>query len=241
MLVFMAVWLTVCYAPVAHWVWGGGWLDGLGILDFSGGTVVHINAGVAALAAALVLGPRKGYPEPRCPRTIWYTRASGGHVVGRLARVQRGLRVRCGRGGGDGTGGDPARRRQRRAHVDALRVVRHGKPSVLGLASGVVSGLVAITPASGFVGPMSAIVIGAVSGIVCFFVATAVKNALRYDDSLDVFGIHCVGGIVGALLTGVFCAAAFSGAGFGEGNSSIAYQLLAQALACSRQLSTRSS
>ena len=110
---------------------------------------------------------------------------------------------------------------------------RHGKPSVLGLASGAVSGLVAITPASGFVGPMSAIVIGAVSGIVCFFVATVLKDALRYDDSLDVFGIHCVGGIVGALLTGVFCTAAFGGAGFGEGNASMAEQLLAQAVGVS--------
>ena len=231
MLVFMAVWLTVCYVPVAHWVWGGGWLDGLGILDFSGGTVVHINAGVAALAAALVLGPRKGYPEaPMPPNNLVYT------SVGAAMLWVGWLGFNAGSGyAADGVAGMALVVTQLAAASAALtwmlcEWVRHGKPSVLGLASGVVSGLVAITPASGFVGPMSAIVIGAVSGIVCFFVATAVKNALRYDDSLDVFGIHCVGGIVGALLTGVFCAAAFSGAGFGEGNASMAEQLLAQAL-----------
>ena len=231
MLVFMAVWLTVCYAPVCHWVWGEGWLDGLGILDFSGGTVVHINAGVAALAAALVLGPRKGYPEtPMPPNNLVYT------SVGAAMLWVGWLGFNAGSGyAANGVAGMALVVTQLAAASAALtwmlcEWVRHGKPSVLGLASGVVSGLVAITPASGFVGPMSAIVIGAVSGIVCFFVATAVKNALRYDDSLDVFGIHCVGGIVGALLTGVFCAAPFSGAGFGEGNASMAEQLLAQAL-----------
>ena len=231
MLVFMAVWLTVCYAPVCYWVWGGGWLDGLGILDFSGGTVVHINAGVAALTAALVLGPRTGYPEtPMPPNNLVYT------SVGAAMLWVGWLGFNAGSGyAANGVAGMALVVTQLAAASAALTWMlcewsRHGKPSVLGLASGVVSGLVAITPASGFVGPMSAIVIGAVSGIVCFFVATVVKNALRYDDSLDVFGIHCVGGIVGALLTGVFCAAAFGGAGFGEGNASIAEQLLAQAL-----------
>lgn len=231
MLVFMAVWLTVCYAPVCHWVWGGGWLDGLGILDFSGGTVVHINAGVAALAAALVLGPRKGYPEtPMPPNNLAYT------SVGAAMLWVGWLGFNAGSGyAADGVAGMALVVTQLAAASAALmwmfcEWIRHGKPSVLGLASGVVAGLVAITPASGYVGPMSAIVIGTVSGIVCFFVATVLKSALRYDDSLDVFGIHCVGGVVGALLTGVFCAAAFSGAGFGEGNSSIAEQLLAQAL-----------
>ena len=231
MLVFMALWLTFCYAPVCHWVWGGGWLDRLGILDFSGGTVVHINAGVAALAAVLVLGPRKGYPAtPMPPNNLAYT------SVGAAMLWVGWFGFNAGSGfAANGVAGMALVATQLATAGAALAWMfcewsRHGKPSVLGLASGAVAGLVAITPASGFVGPMSAIVIGAVSGIVCFFVATVLKDALRYDDSLDVFGIHCVGGIVGALLTGVFCAAAFGGAGFGEGNTSMAEQLLAQAV-----------
>ena len=231
MLVFMTLWLTLCYAPVCHWVWGGGWLDRLGILDFSGGTVVHINAGVAALAAVLVLGPRKGYPgTPMPPNNLAYT------SVGAAMLWVGWFGFNAGSGyAANGVAGMALVATQLATAGAALAWMffewrRHGKPSVLGLASGAVSGLVAITPAAGFVGPMSAIVIGAVSGVVCFFVATVLKYALRYDDSLDVFGIHCVGGIVGALLTGVFCAAAFGGAGFGEGNASMAEQLLAQAV-----------
>ena len=231
MLVFMALWVTLCYVPVCHWVWGGGWLDRLGILDFSGGTVVHINAGVAALAAVLVLGPRRGYPETAMPpNNLAYTSIGAAMLWVGWIGFNAGSEYAA-----NGVAGMALVATQLAAAGAALmwmfcEWIRHGKPSVLGLASGAVSGLVAITPASGFVGPMSAIVIGAVSGVVCFFVATVLKNALRYDDSLDVFGIHCVGGVVGALLTGVLCATTFGGTGFGEGNASMAEQLLAQAL-----------
>ena len=232
MLVFMALWLTLCYAPVCHWVWGGGWLGEFGILDSSGGTVVHINAGIAGLAAALALGPRKGYPvTPMPPNNLAYTLVGAGMLWGWLVRVQRGLHAGRGWCGRDGAGGDPALVGRAAALAwMCYEWLRHGKPSVLGIASGAVAGLVAITPASGSVGPMGAIVIGAVSGIVCFMASTSVKRLLGYDDSLDVFGIHCVGGIVGALLTGVFCAASLGGAGFGDGNESIADQMTVQGI-----------
>ena len=231
MLVFMALWVTLCYAPVCHWVWGDGWLASLGILDFSGGTVVHINAGTAGLAAVLVLGPRKGYPAtPMPPNNLAYT------VVG-AAMLWIGW---FGFNGGsflaaDGVAGMALVVTQLATAAAALgwmscEWIRHGKPSVLGIASGAIAGLVASTPAAGYVGPMAAIFLGLASGVLCFFSATAIKAALGYDDSLDVFGIHCIGGIVGALLTGVLCAAAFGGAGFGEGNDSIFGQLLAQAI-----------
>jgi len=231
MLVFIAFWLTLCYAPVSHWVWGGGWLGGLGILDFSGGTVVHINAGIAGLAAVLVLGPRKGYPAtPMPPNNLAYT------IVGAAMLWVGWFGFNAGSGlAADGVAGMALVVTQLAAAAAAMvwmfcEWIRHGKPSVLGIASGAIAGLVAITPASGYVGPMSAIVIGIASGALCFFVATVVKSVLGYDDSLDVFGIHCVGGIVGALLTGVFCSVSFGGVGFGEGNASMVDQLQAQAI-----------
>ena len=231
MLVFMVFWLTLCYAPVCHWIWGGGWLAGLGILDFSGGTVVHINAGVTGLAVVFVLGPRKGYPTtPMPPNNLAYTLVGAGMLwVGWF-----GFNGGSGHAA-NGTAGMALLVTQLATAAAAFAWMfcewtRHGKPSVLGIASGAIAGLVAITPASGSVGPMSALLIGTVSGIVCFFVSTGLKSALGYDDSLDVFGIHCGGGIVGALLTGVLCAVPFGGAGFGAGNASIAEQLLAQAI-----------
>ena len=231
MLVFMALWLTLCYAPVCHWVWGGGWLEGLGILDFSGGTVVHVNAGIAGLAAAVVLGPRRGYPmTPMPPNNLTYT------IVGAAMLWVGWLGFNAGSGlAADGVAGMALVVTQLATAAAALawmscEWIRHGKPSVLGIASGAIAGLVAITPASGYIGPMSAVVIGMVSGVVCFFVSTVLKRSMGYDDSLDVFGIHCVGGIVGALLTGVFCAATLGGTGFGDGNESIGSQVIAQAV-----------
>ena len=231
MLVFMALWLTLCYAPVCHWVWGGGWLGEFGILDSSGGTVVHINAGIAGLAAALALGPRKGYPvTPMPPNNLAYTLVGAGMLWVGWFGFNAGSTLAAG-----GAAGMALAVTQLSSAAAALawmcyEWLRHGKPSVLGIASGAVAGLVAITPASGSVGPMGAIVIGAVSGIVCFMASTSVKRLLGYDDSLDVFGIHCVGGIVGALLTGVFCAASLGGAGFGDGNESIADQMTVQGI-----------
>jgi len=231
MLVFMALWLTLCYAPVCHWVWGGGWLGGYGILDFAGGTVVHVNAGIAGLAAALVLGPRKGYPvTPMPPNNLAYTLVGAGMLWVGWSGFNAGSALAA-----NGTAGMALAVTHLSAAAAALawmgyEWLRHGKPSVLGIASGAVAGLVAIAPASGFVGPMGAIVIGGLSGMACFVASTAVKRLLGYDDSLDAFGIHCVGGIVGALLTGVFCAASLGGAGFGDGNESIADQMTVQGM-----------
>ncbi|MDX1432941.1 MAG: ammonium transporter [Gammaproteobacteria bacterium] len=228
MLVFMAVWLTIVYAPVCHWVWGGGWLAERGILDFAGGTVVHINAGVAGLAACLVLGKRNGYPTtPMPPNNLAYTIVGAALLWVGWFGFNAGSELAA-----DGVAGMALAVTQLATAAAALawmfsEWISHGKPSVLGIASGAIAGLVAITPASGTAGPMGAIVIGIASGVGCFFASTTIKRALGYDDSLDVFGIHAVGGIIGAILTGVFASAALGGAGLAEGMS-IGSQVAAQ-------------
>jgi len=232
MLVFMAIWLIVVYAPITHWVWGGdGWLGGKGILDFAGGTVVHINAGVAGLVAALVLGKRKGYPEtPMAPHNLGLTLMGASMLWVGWFGFNAGSELAA-----DGTAGMAMAVTQIATAAAAMswmfiEWMSHGKPSVLGIASGAVAGLVAITPASGAVGPMGALIIGLVAGAGCFFAATKLKRALGYDDSLDAFGVHAVGGIIGALLTGVFCAPSLGGAGFGGDMTSIGAQVSVQAL-----------
>jgi Amt family ammonium transporter len=231
MLVFMGVWLTLVYAPVCHWVWGGGWLGNLGILDFAGGTVVHINAGLAGLVAAIMIGPRKGYPGTQMPpHNLTFT------VIGASMLWVGWFGFNAGSAlAADGVAGMAMLVTQVATAAAALAWMfaewaQHGKPSVLGIASGAVAGLVAVTPASGSVGPMGALVIGAVSGIGCFYSATRLKRAFGYDDSLDVFGIHAVGGIIGAILTGVFAAERFGGSGLAEGHESIASQVVAQGI-----------
>ena len=231
MLWFMGLWLTLVYAPITHWVWGdGGWLGNRGILDFAGGTVVHINAGIAGLVAALVLGKRKGYPTtPMPPHNLGYTLVGAAMLWVGWFGFNAGSELAA-----DGTAGMAMLVTQIATAAAALgwmfsEWIAHGKPSVLGIASGAIGGLVAITPASGFVGPMGALVIGIVAGVGCFFAATALKRKIGYDDSLDVFGVHGVGGIIGALLTGVFAAEVLGGAGFGDGISGIGGQLLTQA------------
>ncbi|HFE48380.1 MAG TPA: ammonium transporter [Chromatiaceae bacterium] len=232
MLVFMAIWLLVVYAPIAHWVWGdGGWLGGKGILDFAGGTVVHINAGIAGLVAALVMGRRKGYPgTPMMPHNLMFTVVGAGMLWVGWFGFNAGSELAA-----DGVAGMAMAVTQIATAAAALtwmfaEWIMHGKPSVLGIASGAVAGLVAITPASGAVGPMGAIAVGAASGLGCFIAAVKLKKMFGYDDSLDAFGVHGVGGIIGALLTGVFCAPSLGGAGFGDGISSIVGQVSVQAL-----------
>lgn len=232
MLWFMAIWFTVVYAPVCHWVWGdGGWLSGKGILDFAGGTVVHINAGVAGLVAALVIGKRAGYPKTAMsPNNLGYTIVGAGMLWVGWFGFNAGSELAA-----DGTAGMAMAVTQIATAAAALawmlsEWLSHGKPSVLGIASGAVAGLVAITPASGAVGPMGAILIGLASGLGCFFSATTLKRMLGYDDTLDVFGVHGVGGIIGALLTGVFCAESLGGVGFGDDINSIAGQVTAQGI-----------
>ncbi len=230
MLWFMAIWLTVVYLPVAHWVWGGGWLGAMGVLDFAGGTVVHINAGVAGLVAALVLGKRKGYPTTAMPPHNLTLTVMGAAMlwVGWFG-FNAGSELAA-----DGVAGMAMTVTQIATAAAALAWMFsewtvHGKPSVLGIATGAVAGLVAITPASGTAGPMGALVIGLASGVICFVASTKVKRALGYDDSLDVFGVHAIGGIVGALLTGVFADAAMGGSGLAEG-ATIASQVVKQAI-----------
>ena len=213
MLWFMGIWSIVVYAMVAHWVWEpSGWLAAKGILDFAGGTVVHINAGIAALACALVLGKRVGFNrEPMPPHNLTLTVIGASLLWVGWFGFNAGSAVAA-----DGRAGMAMAVTQIAAAAAALgwmftEWIIKGKPSVLGIASGAVAGLVAITPASGFVLPNSAVVIGIAAGIICFLAATSVKRILGYDDSLDAFGVHCVGGIVGALLTGVFADPALSG------------------------------
>ncbi len=217
MLVFMTVWFTLVYAPIAHMVWGGdgGLLWDWGVLDFAGGTVVHINAGIAGLVACLVLGKRKGYPTtPMAPHNLGLTLVGAAMLWIGWFGFNAGSSLAA-----NGTAGMAMLVTQIATAAAALswmfaEWLTHGKPSALGIASGVVAGLVAITPAAGTVGPMGALVIGLAAGVVCFFCATSLKRKLGYDDSLDAFGVHGIGGIVGALLTGVFAAPALGG--FGE-------------------------
>ena len=231
MLIFMAVWVTVVYAPVCHWVWGGGWLGEFGILDFAGGTVVHINAGVAGLAACVVLGPRSGYPSRHMPpHNLGFTIVGAAMLWVGWFGFNAGSELAA-----DNVAGMAMLVTQLATAATALGWMfaewrSHGKPSVLGIASGAVAGLVAVTPASGSVGPMGSVALGVAAGVGCFYAATAMKRRFGYDDTLDVFGIHAVGGIIGALLTGVFAAQSLGGAGFGDGNTSIGEQVLAQGL-----------
>ncbi|TBU95752.1 ammonium transporter [Stutzerimonas kirkiae] len=216
MLVFMGVWFTLVYAPIAHMVWGGdgGLMWDWGVLDFAGGTVVHINAGVAGLVACLVLGKRKGYPTtPMAPHNLGLTLVGAAMLWVGWFGFNAGSAAAA-----DGGAGMAMLVTQIATAAAALgwmfaEWITHGKPSALGIASGVVAGLVAITPAAGTVGPMGALVIGAVSGVVCFICATSLKRKLGYDDSLDAFGVHGIGGIIGAILTGVFAAPVLGGFG----------------------------
>ncbi|WP_087500875.1 ammonium transporter [Pseudomonas sp. SID14000] len=216
MLVFMGIWFTLVYAPIAHMVWSG---DGAlmwdwGVLDFAGGTVVHINAGIAGLVCCLVLGKRKGYPTtPMAPHNLGYTLMGAAMLWIGWFGFNAGSAAAA-----NGTAGMAMLVTQIATAAAALgwmfaEWVGHGKPSALGIASGVVAGLVAITPAAGTVGPMGALVIGLVSGVICYFCATSLKRKLGYDDSLDAFGVHGIGGIIGAILTGVFAAPALGGFG----------------------------
>jgi Amt family ammonium transporter len=220
MLWFMSLWVTFVYAPVAHWVWGGGWLGELGVLDFAGGTVVHINAGIAGLVAAIMLGKRNGYPTTLMkPSNLVLTVVGASMLWVGWFGFNAGSELAA-----DGTAGMAMAVTQIATAAAALtwmfsEWVSHGKPSALGMVSGAVAGLVAITPASGFVGPMGALVIGVVSGYGCYLTVVKVKRAFGYDDSLDAFGVHGIGGIIGALLTGVFVDAGLGGAGLGEGVS----------------------
>jgi Amt family ammonium transporter len=218
---FIGLWSVLVYPVIAHWVWGaGGWVGALGALDFAGGTVVHINSGVAGLVAAIVVGKRLGYgSELLAPDNLVYSVVGASLLWVGWFGFNAGSAVAA-----DGAAGMAMAVTQIATAAAALawmfaEWIRAGKPSVLGILSGAVAGLVAITPASGFVGPGGALFIGIAAGILCYLAATSMKHAFGYDDSLDVFGIHGVGGIVGAILTGVFAVEAIGGTpGLLEGN-----------------------
>ena len=218
MLIFSVLWVSVVYFPVCHWVWGGGWLAEKGLLDFAGGTVVHITAGVAALVAAMVLGNRNGFQTAAMmPHNMTMTVTGAGMLWVGWFGFNGGSAVAA--------NGD-AGMAMLVTHVSAacgamtwaaLEWMKYGKPSALGTVTGMVAGLGTITPASGYVGPMGALIIGLSAGIVCFYATAFLKQKLKIDDSLDVFPVHGVGGILGTLLAGVFIAAGLGGAGYAEG------------------------
>jgi len=231
MLWFSALWLVIVYMPVCHWVWGSGWLADLGVMDFAGGIVIHINAGVAALVTALVLGNRKGFPTtPMPPHNMTMVVTGAGMLWVGWFGFNAGSALTA-----DGSAGMA----MLVTHIGAaagsltwmfIEWVKFGKPSVLGIVTGMVAGLGTITPASGFVGPAGALVIGVAAGTVCFFATQYIKRVLKIDDSLDVFPVHGVGGITGSLLTGVFAASSLGGLGLPDGVS-IVDQVSVQALA----------
>ena len=217
MLLFSLLWLVLVYAPIAHWVWGEGWLGKMGVMDFAGGTVVHLNAGVAALVCALVLGPRRGFPDTAMPPHNMTMTVTGACMlwVGWFG-FNAGSALAA-----DGAAGMAMLVTHIGAATGAFawmvcEWVRYGKPSVLGIVTGMVAGLGTITPASGFVGPLGALAIGAIAGIACFLATNQMKRVFKVDDSLDVFPVHGVGGLIGTMLTGVFASTVFGGVGYPE-------------------------
>ena len=232
MLLFSVLWLMLVYVPVTHWVWGGGWLGAMGLYDFAGGTVVHITAGVAALVAALVLGPRRGFPETAMPPHNMTMTVMG---AGMLWVGWFGFN-----GGSALAANGNAAMAMLVTHISAaagamlwmtMEWLKFGKPSALGAVTGMVAGLGTITPASGLVGPGGALVIGILAGFVCFNATMYIKRVLKIDDSLDVFPVHGVGGILGTLLAGAFSSTGlgvFSGYGFADGITGMAGQFYVQ-------------
>jgi Amt family ammonium transporter len=218
MFVFSILWSLIVYVPVTHWVWGGGWLADMGLLDFAGGTVVHITAGVSALVIAIVVGNRKGFPsKPMTPHNLTLTVAGAGMLWFGWFGFNGGSAL-----GANGSAGMAMLVTHLSAAAGSLAWMaiewfRYRKPSVLGIVTGMVAGLGSITPASGFVGPMGGVIIGLCGGIVCYFATQLIKNRLKIDDSLDVFPVHGVGGALGTILAAVFVSTLYGGSGYAEG------------------------
>ncbi len=227
-LLFMALWVTLVYTPIAHWVWGGGFLGEMGVLDFAGGIVVHVNAGIAALVLCILLGERRGYPNnTMAPNSLVLTVVGASMLWIGWFGFNAGSALSAG-----GSAGFAMMATQISAASGGMtwmlfEWLRHGKPSVLGIATGSIAGLVAISPAAGFVGPTGALMIGLISASLCFWGANGLKRRFGYDDSLDVFGVHGIGGGVGTLLTAVFASNAWGGL---AGNQSFRLLLGVQAI-----------
>ena len=229
-LLFCGLWLLVVYVPVAHWVWGGGWLNTMGIMDFAGGLVVHLSAGASALVVAVLLGPRTGFPgDLKPPHAPWMTMVGASMLWVGWFGFNAGSAL---------TAGGDAGMAMTVTHISAataslvwvaIEWIKFRKPSLVGMVTGTIAGLATITPASGFVGPASALVIGLIGGAACYFVVSIVKQRFKIDDSLDVFAVHGVGGATGILLTAICVDAALGGAGLPEGRS-MSYQFAVQLL-----------
>jgi Amt family ammonium transporter len=221
-LLFSGLWLIVVYAPVAHWVWGGGWLSALGVMDFAGGLVVHLTAGVSALLIAIMLRPRMGFPsDVKPPHAPWMTMTGASMLWVGWFGFNAGSAL--------SSGGD-AGMAMTVTHISAataslvwmaIEWIKFGRPSLIGIVTGTIAGLATITPASGFVGPAGALVIGLAGGALCYVMVAVVKQRCKIDDSLDVFAVHGVGGATGVLLTAIFVDAALGGAGLPEGRSTL--------------------
>jgi len=233
MLVFSAIWLLAVYVPITHWVWGGGWLGQMGLLDFAGGTVVHITAGVAAVVAAIVMGPRQGFPnQPMPPHNMTMTITGAGLLWVGWFGFNAGSALAA-----NGDAGMAMLVTHISAAAGALtwmacEWIKFGRPSALGAVTGMVAGLGTITPASGFVGPGGALIIGILAGFVCYNATVFLKQRLKIDDSLDVFPVHGVGGALGTILVAIFASAGlgvFSGQGLADGMT-IASQLQVQVI-----------
>lgn len=219
-LLFSLLWLLLVYVPVAHWIWGGGWLAQRGVLDFAGGLVVHLTAGISALVLAIMLGPRAGFPEDiKPPHAPWMTMAGACMLWVGWFGFNAGSALKAGADAGMA---------MTVTHISAataalvwilIEWTKFGKPSMIGAVTGAVAGLASITPASGYVGPGAALIIGIAGGAICYAMVVVVKQRLRIDDSLDVFAVHGVGGATGILLTAIFADAAFGGVGLAEGRS----------------------
>lgn len=228
MIIFSGIWLLAVYSPVAHWVWGGGWLGQMGVFDFAGGLVVHITAGVSALVAAIVIGPRRGFGTTAMPpHNMTMTMMGAGMLWVGWFGFNGGSALAA---NGDAAMAIVTTHISASAGAIAWGAIewkKFGKPSALGVATGIIAGLGTITPASGFVGPGGALIIGLVAGVVCFFATQYIKRTLKIDDSLDVFPVHGVGGIIGTLMAGILSATSlgvFSGFGFADGVASMSEQ-----------------
>lgn len=223
---FTALWLALVYAPICHWVWGGGWLSDRGFMDFAGGSVVHINAGVAAVVAAVYIGRRRGFPETAMPPHNMTLTVAGASMlwVGWFG-FNAGSALAAGTSAGMAMVVTHISAAAGSLAWMACEWIRYGKPSVLGIVTGMVAGLGTITPASGFVGPVGGLIIGISAGVICYFATQFMKRALKIDDSLDVFPVHGVGGMLGTLLTAVFAAESLGGLGL---ETSISAQLATQ-------------